>query len=151
MKETVLDNRQLQDIEQQTLRHYDESYLHLWSGTKDHDVSQNGNALLRHTTGGPPFRILDLGCGGGRDLIAFRAMNHEAIGLDGSSALCDLARRNSGCKVWHQNFLALDLPAAHFDGIFANASLFFGAHQKQPAPAHQKGPTRDQVKSCSKK
>jgi len=26
--------------------------------------------------------------------------------------------------VWHQDFLALDLPAARFDGIFANACLF---------------------------
>ena len=117
MHKTVLNKQQLQDVEQQTLEHYDESYLQFWSDTKDHDVSQNRNALLRHIAGKPPFSILDLGCGGGRDLIAFQAMNHEAIGLDGSRELCDLARSNSGCEVWHQHFLALDLPAAHFDGI----------------------------------
>src|SRR5690606_21694919 len=28
------------------------------------------------------------------------------------------------CEVWQQDFLALALPDAHFDGVFANASLF---------------------------
>lgn len=30
----------------------------------------------------------------------------------------------TGCEVWHQDFLTLDLPDARFDGIFANAVLF---------------------------
>lgn len=119
-----LDETQLNDLETQTLRHYDERCLQLWEGTRDHDVSQNRDALLRHLQGTPPFRILDLGCGGGRDLMAFRALGHEVIGLDGSTALCELARMNSGCEVWHQHFLDLHLPEAYFDGIFANASLF---------------------------
>jgi len=35
-----------------------------------------------------------------------------------------MARAHSNCEVWQQNFLELKLPAEHFDGIFANASLF---------------------------
>ena len=35
-----------------------------------------------------------------------------------------MARAFSGCDVWQQDFLRLDLPADRFDGIFANASLF---------------------------
>ena len=35
-----------------------------------------------------------------------------------------MARAHSGCEVLHQDFLALDLPAARFNGVFANASLF---------------------------
>ena len=35
-----------------------------------------------------------------------------------------MARAHSGCEVWEQDFLALDLPPARFDGVFANASLF---------------------------
>jgi len=34
--------------------------------------------------------------------------------------------------VWQQNFLALDLPEAQFDGIFANASLFHVPDQELP-------------------
>jgi hypothetical protein len=35
-----------------------------------------------------------------------------------------MAREYSGCEVWHQDFLHLDLPSEMFDGVFANASLF---------------------------
>ena len=114
----------LQHIAARTLAHYEQHAQSFWEGTRDHDVTQNIAALLRHIRGTPPFRILDFGCGPGRDLAAFRALGHEPIGLDGSSALAALARRHSGCEVWEQDFLALDLPPAAFDGVFANASLF---------------------------
>jgi SAM-dependent methyltransferase len=107
-----------------TLRHYDERAAAFWEGTRDHDVRQNIEALLRHIEGAPPWRILDFGCGPGRDLMAFRALGHDVIGLDGSRELAALARAHSGCEVWAQDFLALQLPIARFDGIFANASLF---------------------------
>jgi SAM-dependent methyltransferase len=35
-----------------------------------------------------------------------------------------MAREHSGCEVWEQDFLKLDLPVGRFDGVFANASLF---------------------------
>ena len=35
-----------------------------------------------------------------------------------------MARADSGCEVWQQDFLQLDLPAGYFDGVYANASLF---------------------------
>jgi SAM-dependent methyltransferase len=46
------------------------------------------------------------------------------IGVDGAEEFVAMARADSGCEVWHQDFLALDLPDAYFDGVFANASLF---------------------------
>ena len=107
-----------------TLAEYDgmaEAYRH---GTADHDVSQNIAALLDAIEGEAPFAILDLGCGPGRDLRAFAALGHAATGLDGAGELVALARAETDCPVLHQDFLALDLPAAHFDGVFANASLF---------------------------
>jgi pyruvate/2-oxoglutarate dehydrogenase complex dihydrolipoamide dehydrogenase (E3) component len=50
-----------------------------------------------------PFAILDLGCGPGRDLVAFRDLGHEAIGLDGAARFVAMARAHSGCEVWQQN------------------------------------------------
>jgi ubiquinone/menaquinone biosynthesis C-methylase UbiE len=35
-----------------------------------------------------------------------------------------MAREHAGVEVWEQDFLALDLPDAEFDGVFASASLF---------------------------
>ena len=71
-----------------------------------------------------PLLILDFGCGPGRDLKTFRELGHTAIGLEGAPSFAAMAREYSGCEVWQQDFLALDLPPARFDGIFANASLF---------------------------
>jgi SAM-dependent methyltransferase len=116
--------RELQKISGVTLGHYDDHAEEFWQGTKDHDVSQNIEALLRHIEGAPPFTILDLGCGPGRDLKAFTARGHIAIGLEGSPRLAEMARAFSGCEVWEQDFLKLALPDEHFDGIFANAALF---------------------------
>jgi SAM-dependent methyltransferase len=78
------------------------------------------------------LRLLDLGCGPGRDLLHFRKLGHEPTGLDGSPAFCEMARKHAGCPVWHQNFLQLALPSASFDGVFANASLFHVPQQELP-------------------
>jgi SAM-dependent methyltransferase len=80
--------------------------------------------LLKAIEAAPPFTILDLGCGPGRDLKTFAALGHNAVGLDGCASFVDMARSFSGCEVWHQNLLQLDLPDDMFDGIFANAVLF---------------------------
>ena len=107
-----------------TVRFYQENAGEYWEGTRHHDVSQNRDAFLRHIESEPPLRILDFGCGPGRDLRAFYELGHEPTGLDGAAQICEMARAWSGCEVWQQNFLDLDLPDDAFDGIFANASLF---------------------------
>ncbi len=123
---------ELRRVSAVTLGHYDRNADGFWEGTKDHDVAQNVAALLRHLEGGGPFAILDLGCGPGRDLRTFRALGHEAIGVDGSPRFVAIARAHSGCEVWQQDFLALDLPPARFNGVFANASLFHVPGQELP-------------------
>ena len=115
-----------------TLGHYDHRAEIFWRDTRDHDVSQNIDALMQSLIGAAPFRILDFGCGPGRDLIAFKALGQEAIGLDGSERFVEMARQHSGCEVWCQDFLQLDLPVQYFDGIFANASLFHVPSQELP-------------------
>ena len=113
-----------EEISRRTLEHYDSRAEDFWQGTRDHDVSQNMAALLKHIKGAPPFTILDFGCGPGRDLKAFTDRGHVAVGLEGSARFAAMAREYSGCEVLEQDFLKLDLPAARFDGVFANASLF---------------------------
>jgi len=114
----------LQAIARETLQHYERRAAAFWEGTRDHDVSQNIDALLSAIEGVAPYTILDFGCGPGRDLKAFTDRGHVALGLEGSPTFAEMARRYSGCEVWQQDFLALDLPRERFDGVYANASLF---------------------------
>ncbi|HWW21231.1 MAG TPA: class I SAM-dependent methyltransferase [Steroidobacteraceae bacterium] len=113
----------MQDFAARTLQYYRERAQEFWAGTRDHDVGQNIDALLRSIECAAPFSILDFGCGPGRDLRAFAALGHTVIGLEGADEFVAMARE-SGCEVWQQDFLQLQLPPTHFDGVFANASLF---------------------------
>jgi SAM-dependent methyltransferase len=124
MPVTHLTPEELDRIAAATLAHYDQHAERFRAGTRDHDVRQNIDALLRHIQAEPPFTILDFGCGPGRDLKTFVGLGHTAIGLEGAREFAALARVETCCEVWQQDFLKLDLPGQYFDGIFANASLF---------------------------
>ena len=127
----------LRRIAERTLAHYDRSARDFWAGTRHHDVSQNIRALLDAIQTPPPFQLLDFGCGPGRDLKTFTDLGHQVIGLEGSAPLAAMAREYSGCTVLEQNFLALDLPRAQFDGVFANAALFHVPRQELPRVLRQ--------------
>ena len=128
-----------------TIADYDAVAAAFDAGNKDHDVSQNIDALLGSIAAGRagdalggaagterPI-IVDLGCAGGRDLIALTARGCEAWGVEGSPAFCELARRAApGCTVLEQDFVDMDLPAESFDGAFANASLFHVPSESLP-------------------
>jgi SAM-dependent methyltransferase len=122
-------NRRLAET---TIAYYDRFARAFWDGTRHHDVSQNYAALLNAIASEPPYSILDLGCGPGRDLIYLRSRGHEAVGLDGSREFVAMAQAHSGCEVLHQDLLSMRLPEGRFDGIFANASLFHVPRQELP-------------------
>lgn len=132
-----LSPEELGRVTRTTLADYEARARSFWEGTRDHDVSQNVEALLRHIEGEAPFDILDVGCGPGRDLMTFTALGHRAVGLDGTAAFVRMAHEHSGCEVWHQNLLALDLPPERFDGVFANAVLFHVPSQELPRVLRQ--------------
>jgi SAM-dependent methyltransferase len=114
----------LSTISTQTIDHYNGKSEQFWQGTKDHDVTQNINSLLKTIEGEGPHHILDFGCGPGRDLEAFTTLGHKATGLDGCENFVQMARDFSKCDVLHQDFISLNLESNIYDGIFANASLF---------------------------
>jgi SAM-dependent methyltransferase len=123
---------QLEVISARTIGHYDAHAEDFRQGTRDHDVSQNYAAFLRALEGTPPFCILDLGCGPGRDVAYFHSGGHRVIGLDGARRFVEMARAFTGCEIYQQDFLALSLEAQSFDGIFANASLFHVPQSELP-------------------
>ena len=76
--------------------------------------ARTSRRCCEHIEGEPPFTILDFGCGPGRDLKAFAGLGHVAVGLEGAARFAEMARAYSGCEVWQQDFLKLDLPAGPF-------------------------------------
>jgi SAM-dependent methyltransferase len=137
MHRKALEPHEAAKITARTLAYYEHRAEEFRAGTRDHDVSQNIAALLRHIEGEMPFTLLDFGCGPGRDLKSMTALGHTAIGLDGAAAFAAMARADTGCEIWQQDFLALDLPIERFDGIFANASLFHVPSQELPPVLRQ--------------
>jgi SAM-dependent methyltransferase len=127
-----LNPQELEKITGLTLEHYNQRAEAFWKGTHNHNVSQNIAAMLKYIEGKAPFTILDFGCGPGRDLKVFADLGHIAVGLEGAARFVVMARTHSGCEVWQQDFLKLDLPENHFDGIFANAALFHVPSQELP-------------------
>jgi SAM-dependent methyltransferase len=116
-----------------TISHYDKNAVSFRAGTKDHDVSQNREALLRAL--GEPLQgktVLEFGCGPGRDIAYFQSLGLQVTGLDGSAEFVRMAAEYTGAEVLLQDFHDLRLPEAAYDGIFANASLFHVYREQLP-------------------
>ena len=97
-----------------TLEWYNDNAARYAAETVDTDmrmVCDRFLALVR-----PGGRVLDLGCGSGRDLKYFREQGFEAEGLDGSAELCKLAADHSGCIRCHD-------PVAGFAGCLLSAEF----------------------------
>lgn len=67
--------------------------------------------------------ILDAGSGTGRDTLAFMQGGAAVDAFDGSEAMAELSSRLTGQLTRVMRFEELDLPSAHYDGIWAMASL----------------------------
>ena len=70
----------------------------------------------------PGARVLDMGCGSGRDVMTFSEMGFETAGLDASEELVKLARARLGDRIFAADISewTADEP---FDGIWCCASL----------------------------
>lgn len=75
--------------------------------------------------------ILDLGCGSGRDSLAFYENEFEVTPLDGSEEMCALAQIHTDLEVLHMTFEELDFDEV-FDGVWACASLLHVEEEKMP-------------------
>ena len=79
-----------------TLRYYEDHAEEFTANTIDADMKDIRSRFLSHLPEGA--RILDFGCGTGRDTKAFLDLAYEVAALDGSPSLCRIA--GDPCSAW---------------------------------------------------
>lgn len=88
--------------------------------TFDVDMSALYSYFLKHLK--PRSRILDAGCGSGRDSLAFKKMGHIVTAFDVSPAMVGIASKNLSQPVLHCAFEEISF-YEEFDAVWACASL----------------------------
>ncbi len=91
-----------------------------FSETVDVDMSELYRPFVAHLK--PGARILDAGCGSGRDAKAFSEMGYEVEAFDASAELVELARQHTGLPVKQMRFEEVT-EVERYDGIWCCASL----------------------------
>lgn len=66
--------------------------------------------------------VIDMGCGSGRDVMAFSDMGHSAVGLDAAKELLKLAEERLGIKTVYADMSEYKA-ASPYDGMWCCASL----------------------------
>jgi len=108
------------DITQQTIDYYDEHADEYVCGTIDVDMETFYRPFLKSLQKGQ--RILDAGCGSGRDTKAFMDRGFDVVPLDASKEMILATQRLTGLA-GHQLRLQEVSFDNEFDGIWACASL----------------------------
>jgi 2-polyprenyl-3-methyl-5-hydroxy-6-metoxy-1,4-benzoquinol methylase len=110
------------------LDYYNQNTMSYIERTKNFDVSHIFYpfvALLQ-----PKARILDLGCGSGRDSLAFRALGFDVLAIDGAEEMVKYVA-SQGIPVQKMLMEEIDFKE-EFDGIWCCASLVHVAKEVLP-------------------
>ena len=103
-----------------TINYYNENAEIFFQDTACADMSHLYQRFLPLIPAGG--RILDLGCGSGRDSRYFLKQGYQVTAIDGSAELCRLASKYIGQEVLCIDFRDLAFENC-FDGVWACASL----------------------------
>lgn len=109
---------------------YEQNAEAFFLGSVDADMAagwQAFAALLK-----PGDRVLDAGCGSGRDALALSRMGFDVTAMEASSRLAELARRHTGMPVQVMTFDQIAWREA-FDGVWACASLLHVPRAELPS------------------
>lgn len=112
------------------MSYYDEHAEEFLSATQDADMDNILTRFLRLLPEGA--RVLDWGCGSGRDARSMLELGYEVTAVDLSLAMCAAASALTGLPVRNESFTDLgDIDC--YDGIWANASLLHVPNHELPA------------------
>lgn len=109
------------DIFNNTVSYYDQNAEEFANATKNVDMAALYTPFLRHIP--KNGRILDAGCGSGRDSKNFLDRGYVVEAFDASQKVCALASSHVGMEVVHASFASFCGRLEYYDGIWACASL----------------------------
>ena len=104
----------------ETLDYYNQNADAFIAGTQNADMSEQYRFFLKHLA--PGGKLLDLGCGSGRDSAYFASLGFVVTAVDGSEELCKRVNENYGIEALCMRFEDIAFHA-EFDAIWACASL----------------------------
>ena len=104
----------------ETIQYYDRHASEYFSSTVAADFDQLRKKFASYLP--EHARIIDIGCGSGRDVKAFCEMGYQAIGLDASEGLAEQAMKRLGIEV-QTGDMATWIAREPFDGIWCCAAL----------------------------
>jgi SAM-dependent methyltransferase len=115
-----LPRKMTQPFDPASIVYYNENSDAFIANTADVDMGKLYEPFLEHVpTGG---RILDLGCGSGRDSKFFSNQFYDVVAIDASAKMVEATRSIVDADVLQLRFDEMDF-ADEFDGIWACASL----------------------------
>ncbi len=111
------------------IEYYNENAQAFYENTVNADMSFWRDKFESYVIDGG--RILDAGCGSGRDSRAFKHHGYSVVAFDASREMCKLASELLAQEVWQMRFdeIAFD---EEFDGIWACASLLHVSMKELP-------------------
>lgn len=103
-----------------SLQYYNQHAREFFDSTRDVEFTQMQDRFLGYLA--PGARILDFGCGSGRDTKYFISRGFTAEAVDGSEELVKIASEYTGTEVRQMFFQDLDEDQV-YDGIWACSSI----------------------------
>lgn len=103
-----------------SIDYYNKNAEEFYQGTVSADMSETCNRFLKYIA--PGGRILDAGCGSGRDSLYFIKRGYEVVSFDASEQMVKLSSELTGQQTLLMKFEEVDFKN-EFDGIWACASL----------------------------
>ena len=113
-----------------TIEYYNNNASEYYDQTAAVDLHDKYERFLRYIPEGG--RIMDVGCGSGRDALAFLKAGYEVDAFDGSAQMCRIASERTGISVRQLRFEEVE-GEEMYDGIWACASLLHVHAKDLPA------------------